>query len=319
MLKIKAPAMPESLVLDNSKRKTYRSCKKKYKLECILGLQSNTGSTALRFGSCWHAIQEGYHQYVIQNGWPVTPEQTMIAMTKGLEMGKAEYEKESEDKIFYDDFKNFNTAAEGFSQYLNYFNTDKDFVEILSTEQKFECPMEPDNLAEEKLLKLLPPLTFTGRLDLALKMDGVNWINDFKTTGWILDKVITQANRAAQFIGYSYAGKKVLGFEAQGCLGNFMSLNAYRRKGGDYGNIKFNFKRVPQIYSQGDIDAWKLSFLETATQIWYSMQEDLWPESFDNCFQYGECAYLKLCRQHVPDEQLNTEGYHIKFWDVLDE
>ncbi len=314
-----SPTATTALVLDNSKRSTYRSCKKKYKLQILLGLQPNSGSTALRFGSCWHAIQEGYHQYVIQNGWPRTQDQHMLAITQGLQMGKDEYAKESEDKTFYDDFKNFNTAAEGFSQYLDYFNTDKDFVEILSTEQKFECPMEPDNSTEEKLLSSLPPLTFTGRLDLALKMDGINWINDFKTTGWILDKVIAQANRSAQFIGYSYAAKKVLGFESQGCLGNFMSLNAYRRKGGDYGKVKFNFKRVPQIYSPGDIDAWKLSFLETANKIWHSMQEDLWPESFDNCFQYGECAYLKLCRQHVPDEDLNLSGYHVKFWDVLDD
>ncbi len=310
----------KQIVLDNSARSTFCTCKKKYFYQNIQGLQSNYGSTALRYGSCWHAIQEGYHRWVMENGWPKSPSETMEAITAGLKLGKETYDADSAKKEYYDDYKNFNTAVEAFNAYLDYFESDKDFVEIISTEQKFECPMEPENTLEEKILSKLPPLIFTGRLDLGIKMDGTNWINDFKTTGWYLDKVIQQANRSAQFIGYSYAGKRVLDFEAQGCIGNFAYVGSTKsRKTGQWGKTRYQFRRVPQVYSEGDIQAWKLSFISTAREIHFAEQEGLYPESFDNCFQYGACSYLKLCQQHVPFEELNTEGFHVEFWNVLDD
>lgn len=310
----------DSIVLDNSKRKTYRSCQKKFNFQFNLGLQPINGSTALRFGSCWHAIQEGYHSWILQNSWPTRPEDQMQALLSGLELGKAKYEEVSKNRSFYDDYRNFNTAAEAFQSYLEYFSTDKDFIEIISTEQAFSCPIEPESSLEERLLKLLPPLIFTGRIDLCLKMDGVNWINDFKTTGWILDKVIAQANRSPQFIGYSYAGKRILDFETVGCLGNFMQVSSTKSKvTGEYGKSRFQFKRVPQIYSPGDVTAWKLSFIETALCIHKSYQENIWTESFDSCYEFGACPYLKLCQQHLPDEELNTEDFIVEFWNVLDD
>lgn len=308
------------IVLDNSGRSTFRQCKKKYFLQNIHGLQSNYGSTALRYGSCWHAIQEGYHKWVMENGWPENPTDTMTAISQGLELGKDCYDKDSAKKEYYDDYKNFNTAVEAFTAYLDYFSSDKDFVEIISTEQKFTCPIEPENSTEEKILSKLPPILFTGRLDLGIKMDGTNWINDFKTTGWYLDKVIQQANRSAQFIGYTYAGKRVLDFEAQGCLGNFAYIGATKsKKTGLYGKNRFQFRRVPQVYNEGDIQAWKLSFIDTARGIYQAEEENLYPESFDNCFQYGACSYMKLCNQHCKFDELNLDGFHVEFWDVLED
>jgi len=310
----------ENLVLDNSGRSTFRSCKKKFLLQNIHGLQSNYGSTALRYGSCWHGIQEGYHSWVRDNGWPIEVNDTMSALTQGLTLGKKEYEKNSEGKEFYDDFKNFNTAVEGFDAYLDFFKDDKKYMEIIGTEQKFECPIEPENTLEEKLLTNLPPIIFTGKIDLQVKMDNIPWIFDFKTTGWWLDKVTMQANRSPQLIGYSYAGKKVLNFEPQGCLCSFAYLGASKSKStGAYGKTRFQFRRVPQIFSQGDIDAWKISFIDTAREIHFATQENLWPESFDNCYQYGACSYLKLCQQHCEVEDLNLEGFHVDHWNVLDE
>jgi len=62
-----------------------------------------------------------------------------------------------------------------------------------------------------------------------------------------------------------------------------------------------------------------MSFISTAADIWNSMQTNNWPESFDNCYQYGACAYFKLCQQYTEVENLNTENYHVDFWDVRKE
>ena len=311
----------DKIILDNSGRSTFRSCKKKYFLQIVNGWQSNTGSTALRYGSCWHAIQEGYHSWIRDNGWPTNSSAQMEALTQGLTLGKQTYDNETAKKEFFDDYKNYNTAVEGFAQYLEYFKDDSKYLEIISTEKKFECPITADNKTEQELLdKLSIPLHFTGKIDLAVKMDYVKWIFDFKTTGWYLDSVIAQANRSPQLIGYSYAGRKVLDFEPQGCLCSFASANSSKsRVTGEYGKVRFDFRRVPQIYTEGDIKAWKLSFIDTAIDIKSCHDSGIWAESFDNCYQYGPCKYLRLCQQHVPYEELNFDGFHVDHWNVLEE
>ena len=310
----------DELILDNSKRSTFRQCKAKYKLQIIHGLQSNFGSTALRYGSTWHAIQEGFHSWVVENGWPVDPTANMEAISRGLVLGQETYIKESQNKEFYDDYKNFNTAVSAFNEYLDYFIADRSHMKIISTEKKFSCPIEPENSAEDKILSKLPPIKFTGKIDLCVEMDHTKWIEDFKTTGWRLDEVIKKANRSPQLIGYSYAGKRILDFEPAGCLCSFAYIGATKSKTtGQYGKTRYQFRRVPQLYTEGDIKAWKLSFIDTAREIYFHTMEDFWPQSFDNCYMYGACPYLRLCQQHVPFEELNTDGFRIEFWDVMDD
>lgn len=312
--------MSDPIILDNTKRSQFRQCKKKYFLSSAKGIQSNFGSTAIRYGVAWHGIMEGFHSWIKENGWPKTQDEMSQSITAGLELGAEKWKKESATKTYNEDYKNFNTAVNAFNSYLEYFKEDSNYVKILATETKFECPIEPENEVEDKLLSKLPPIIFTGRIDLSVEMDHMKWIWDFKTTGWILDQVIAKANRSPQLIGYSYAGAKVLDFKPNGCLASFAYIGAYKsRKTGEYGDVKFDFRRVPQVYTQEDIDAWKLSFIDTAREIHFSMENNLWPESFDNCHQYGVCPYLRLCQQHCKFEELNLEGFHEEFWDVLEE
>jgi hypothetical protein len=312
--------MTEPIILDNTKRNQFRTCKKKFFLSSLKGIQSSFGSTAIRYGVAYHGIQEGYHSWVKENGWPITPEQTAAAITAGLQLGIKKWEGECKTKTYNDDYRNFNTLVNCFNAYREYFKDDGMFLKILATETKFECPIESENETEYKMLSNLPPIIFTGRIDLSVEMDYQKWIWDFKTTGWTLDQVIARANRSPQLIGYSYAGTKVLDFKPNGCLASFAYTGAYKsRKTGEYGDAKFDFRRVPQIYTQGDIDAWKLSFIDTAREIYQCLQDDFWPESFDSCYMYGTCSYLRLCQQHCKFEDLNLEGFHTEFWDVRDD
>ena len=154
--------MREPLVLDNTKRSTFNLCKAKYNLQHNHGFQSDYGSTALRYGSTWHGIQEGFNRWIKEHGWYKTQEEFVAALSAGLELGIKVWEKESKDKQFYTDFKNYNTAADAFNQFLTFFAEDKEHIEIINTEKKFSCPIEPENEAEARLLAKLPPVVFTG-------------------------------------------------------------------------------------------------------------------------------------------------------------
>ena len=312
--------MTDPIVLDNTKRNTFCTCKKKYYFTAVKGLQSNLGKTALRYGVAWHGAMEGYYSWVKENGFPQNQTDHLAAITAGLNLAKEKWDKETGKKTFYDDYRNMNTLVNAFATYLDYFKDDRQFMKVISTEKKFECPIEPTTEEEDKLLAGLPPIVFTGRIDLCVELDSQKWIKDFKTTGWVLDQVIAKSNRSPQLLGYSYAGKKVLDFIPNGCLASFAYVGAYKsKKTGEYGESKFDYRRVPQIYTQGDVRAWKLSFIDTCREIIYATENDLFPESFDNCYQYGACPYLRLCQQHVPYDDLNLEGYHVEFWDVLAE
>jgi hypothetical protein len=214
----------------------FKQCKQKYLLSAIHGWQPDFGSTAIRYGVAWHAIQEGYHSWIAKNGWPKTPSEQMEAITAGLDLGKRKWDKETEEKKFFEDYRNFNTLVDNFNAYLEFFSTDKDYIKIITTETKFECPILPENSAEEKILDKLPPTILYWSYRLMRRMDYQKWIFDFKTTGWILDKVIAEANRSPQLIGYSYAGKRVLNFEPNGCLASFSFAGSSKsRKTGEYG------------------------------------------------------------------------------------
>lgn len=312
--------MAEPIILDNTKRKTFCSCKRKYFLQHKNGLQPDYGSTAIRYGVAWHGFMEGYYSWVVENGWPQDLNSKIAALSQALELGKRKWDKECEKKTFIDDYKSFNAGVDAFNSYLEHFSQDKEYIKILSTETKFECPIEPESEAEETMMKGLPPLIFTGRIDLVVEMDYLNWLEDFKTTGWYLDKVISQTNRSPQFIGYSYAGRKILDYTIAGCLGSFHYIAASKsKKTGEFGDPRFDFRRVPQIYTDKDVISWRHSFIDTCLDIQRCEESGQWAESFDNCFQYGTCPYLRLCQQHVDFDQLNLDGFHVDFWDVLEE
>ena len=122
----------EPIIIDNTKRSQFRQCKKKYFLSSVKGVQSNFGSTAIRYGVTWHGIMEGFYTFVKANGWPANQDSLNEAMTAGLALGVEKWKKESATKTYNEDYKNFNTAVNAFNSYLEYFKEDSNYVNLLS-------------------------------------------------------------------------------------------------------------------------------------------------------------------------------------------
>lgn len=302
--------------LDNSKRAMYRSCKRKHYWCNIRGLQPKQGSTALRYGSTWHSVMEGYYAYIAEHGW----KDKELAIMAGIDKGKETWLKENEKFSFFSDYRTFEAITQSFLQYLSYYNTDENYIKIITTEQRFECPITLETEEEKRLYEgKLPPIIFTGRIDLQLEMNMMNWLLDFKTTGQALSVQGLRLNRSAQLIGYSYAGERVLDFKPEGCLASLHQLTARKSsKTGEYGGLTIDFQRVPQIFTQADIAQWKAGFLDTCLELQTSIQTNSFPMNHDFCYQYGACSYTRLCEQNCPLDETNTDGFIVSFWDVLD-
>lgn len=300
-----------TLCIDNSQRSSFSACPRKYFYRYIKHLTSETGSTALRFGSTWHALMEGYYSSIIKNGWEADHIQAAIDLATEV------WNKETGTKQFYDDYRTLENCFQSFIAYLENFQDDRHLMEILHSERIFKIKM---NLTDKE--KALHPflqnldLYFTGKLDLEINLAGQHWIMEFKTTGQPIQTQASRLQRSPQILGYTYAAKK-LGEDVTGTLISIHQLLARKVKDGGYGKITREFIRQPNIFSQADILAWRQSFLYTSNAIAQAIQTENFPCQGDSCYQFGPCSCTRLCEQNRPFSDLNLQGFITEEWDVL--
>lgn len=302
------------LVLDNTKRSCAQACLRKYYWQHIKGLQPEYGSTALRFGSTWHAILEGYYTHIMNHGWKNDGD----ALHAALKQGQEEWAKESEGRIFYDDYRTFENAAQLFLAYVNHYQFDMGMIDVIAPERVFRAEMRlTEN--DKTLFPLLASLTnvfFTGQIDMQLKMSGSKWIMEHKSTGQALTYQTQRLNRSAQIKGYSWASEEVLGFRPEGVLVSHAHCSSRKKKDGDYGKLTLDFARTPQVFSANDLEEWRVSFLAACEMIAQEHMRKLWPCNYDSCYQFGSCTYIRLCEQNRPLDETITEGFIVSHWDV---
>lgn len=305
----------DELVLDNTKRSSFSTCRRKYYWQHVRGLQPITGSSALRFGSTWHGAMEGFYSHVRENGWTRDGK----ALQRAVDFAKAEWDAcTKEHTQWYDDYRTLENCLNLFLLYMNHYAADHGMLEVIDTERVFRLPM----LLSLDEISVFPHLEktnvfFTGQIDLRVKLNGMIWIMEHKTTGQTIDLQAGRLNRSAQIKGYTYASIVDSEHKAEGCLMSFAQIVARKTKSGDYGSLTTNFMRHPQIFSNEDLSQWRNSFLAVCNDIAFEHERNLWPCNDDSCYQFGACPYIGLCEQNRRDlNDTITDNYMEKFWDV---
>jgi len=281
----------------------------KYYWPYIRGMHPINGSTALRYGVVWHKAMEAFYGAVKEFGW-----NSGTIIEKAMLAAKAEWESYSAKQTFWDDYRTLENLIISLLAFIDHFAGDEGMIEIIEPETKFKILMPATDVVEE--------FYFTGKIDLELLLNGRFWLNDHKTTGAALSRQTQLLNRSPQFMGYSYAAERVMEQKPDGALVTFHHLSAYKsKKTGLYGKPKIDFARIPQVYSQEDIDDWKDSFYDTVKQIQWCTERNHWPKRFDSCYQYGLCQYAFLCDQHRKEgEEVLEDHFYVDVpWDVLSE
>lgn len=301
----------QTLHIDNSKRSSYATCPRKFFLRYVKHLTSIYGSPALRYGSTWHALMEGYYSSIISNPGG---DHVQAAITLGTEV----YTRESEGLQFFDDYRTLEACFQSFVQYLEVFQNDLASMRIIASERIFDIGMDltpQESRTYENLANF--SLHFTGKLDLEVSLQGQHYINEFKTTGQPIQLQASRLQRSAQILGYTWAAKK-LGNDIVGTLVSVHQLSGRKTKDGTYGKLTREFLRQPNIFSEADLASWRESYLYTCDQIAHSTLTQNFPCQYDSCYQFGKCAYTQLCEQNRPFEELNLTGYITKEWNVLE-
>jgi len=281
------------LSLDNSKRNTWKECKRKYYYNYVCSIETLWGSTALRYGTVWHAGQEAFYGHIKANGWCKDGE-ALRAAAKAM---KEAWEFESTGKQFWVDYRTLENCISAFVQYTGHYAFDEGFIEVLKVEEEFRLEMTPTP-EEKKYFPFLKPFHFTGKRDLKVRMDGRVWIYEHKTTGNSIDDQVRKLHRSAQVMGYFFS-EDALSLDddrPEGVLVSIHHLSSRKSKvTGQYGAVKVDFRRVPQIFTRNDIQQWRLSFFDAAQEVQLATANNAFPMNHDSCFNYGTCPYLELC------------------------
>jgi len=296
------------LKLDNTKREQQDTCDRKSYWQNTRGLKPNQGSTALRYGSTWHGGMEGFYRHILENGWTRDGKAIECAIA-GI---KKTWEEETAKQIFVDDYRTLENCLKSLVAYIGHFNFDEGMLKVTSVEQVFQIKMMPSELEQLTfpLIAYQGGFWFTGKLDLGLELNQMPWHLDQKSTGQSMSLVESRLNRSAQLMGYSYASKRVNKEPPEGCFIAIHHISAYKSKvTGLYGEPKIDFKRVPQIYTDGDLESWRISLMSTAEDMLRNEERGVWPMKHDNCYRYGRCTYAPLCEQNAPLGKEVLEGF----------
>jgi len=302
------------LHLDNTNRSTWETCKRKYYYQVERNLIPFKGSTALRYGIVWHKAMEGFYSHIQEHGWTRDGK----AVEQAITFAKEEWDSQNENRVFEDDYRTLENLMRALVAYISHFNHDEGMLRVVSTERVFKILITAPNPDWFPWVDDEGGFYFTGRLDAEVLLDARPWQLEFKTTGQPLSLQKQRLHRNPQNIGYDFASRLTSPEPPEGCLISLHQLTAYKSKTtGLYGEPKIDFDRVPEIYTDGDIEEWKLSLIEAANEILLEKMRGLWPMRWDNCYLYGNCTYSNLCSQNAPLGKEVTEGFiEREPWDV---
>jgi hypothetical protein len=259
---------------------------------------------------------EGFYKHIMKHGWTRDGKAIECAVAGA----KKSWAEETAKQIFKDDYRTLENCLKSLILYMGHFNYDEGMLKITAVEQVFKIRMGPASSEEQKQFPLVAAegFWFTGKLDLGVELDMRPWDLDQKTTGQSIIQQESRLNRSAQLMGYTYAGQQILEEPPEGTLIAIHHLSAYKSKvTGLYGEPKIDFKRVPQIYTDGDIESWKISLMDSAENILRNEARGVWPMKHDNCYRYGRCTYAALCEQNAELGNEILEGFfEDEPWDV---
>ncbi len=274
--------------LSSSKRATLRDCPYKLYLQ-QQGLTSTKKSSALIHGSAWHCILETLYNHIQVKGW----EDVEGAVLACGAAAKAFWVQEMEKSDIWMDYRDLQTEMEMLLLYMNHYTNDEGFLEVISTEEKFELLAPLSKLVQNE--GLVEEITYSGIIDLRCKLSGVPWLVDHKTTAGSITNEANKLNRSLQFIGYAWGEKQVYG-EAEGFMANFAGCSCRKKKDGTWGKKNIQFSRSPQLYTDEDYDVFLMDLNLAAREVAFYEASGIWPKNYSSCYNYGRCGMYNQCQ-----------------------
>jgi len=270
--------MPERIRISHSVSNTVNTCSRKLLFERKHRIFTEYGSIAMRYGSAFHKGMEFYYR-------------NKKSLVAGWEAA-AKYWKKPTVQKFNEDYRNLQSLLNSISIYHDQYQADEEEV-FGEPENKLSVIISLTD--EEKRCYGDIEVEFVVIIDLMLVVSGMKWVVDFKTTSVDLPYMAAKLQKMIQLMGYQFVAREH--YEGvNGTMVYYHQLKATKsRKTGEYGAIKTNFMKFPQIYSNRDYADWRRHVIWNAFKLKKAAEAD-YPPDFGHCFDFNStCGFMPLC------------------------
>jgi hypothetical protein len=262
-----------------SKLQMFERCPKAYHFAHEMRLSSKKLALAPTFGSVLHAGREAW----IKGNKNIDHALTTILSTIDGFVAEGWDNFGSDDQELRD-FREYCVQAM-FSYHRHYENDTLVHVPA-GLEIDFDLPFGSNKL--------------TGRLDGIVILNGLVWVDEFKTTGLTAARYLQSMQMDAKCTAYVWAARQAGFKDVQGVHLDVLVKKA--RKSG------FEFVRDILPKTDEQILQWEKATLELFKRKAFCKASGYWPEHYHSCSNmFGNCPYIDLCRFGVTEQLINAQ------------
>lgn len=149
------------------------------------------------------------------------------------------------------------------------------------------------------------PLMYSFRFDYIEERQGDIWLGDDKTTSSLGPSWARQWDLRSQFMGYTYAAKRILGVPAVGVIARGTSIL----------KTQIDHMEVPVRFPPHLLDLWWKQVNKDFQAIvdCYKREKEWEYDLADGCAAYGGCKFVNACKSKLPHRVLDSMP--IRVWD----
>ena len=243
----------------------YLSCRKKFDWRYNQLLVPTGRSTALGFGTVFHAAMESWYSF---KDYERAKRDMLDEADKcGLVETMEEHPKHSKER-----------ALKVFEQYVNTYKDDFT-VEIVDNRPAIEVPFVVE------INDISPSFLYVGTLDGIIRRNGALYGFEHKTTQRVDDAYLHSFRPNHQITGYCWGLSNYI----EEPIGNFLVNIVHLLKN------ETKFLRINTTRTTYEVHDFKKQLIAMVTDIRKARLDEAWYMNTTNCSAYGGCPYRELC------------------------
>ena len=321
----------DAIIIDAHLLKTFRVCEEKYNLFEQKHWVTNTMSAAPAFGIAMHEGIAGFRN-AKRDGMKY-PDAYQHGAKILLEAYKKNMPPDSKSEVAQDDKRSAQNAWRIFTGHcehyepmgLKYPYVEVPFAMLLgqinlpfyhSTHNCSGVAGTPCSINTTQR-----DVIYVGIIDAIIEWQAVQFVNDIKTTAWILNQNWLDGFQMDQgMIGYTVAARELLGIDTSRALIHaiWVSTPAKTAKGKKLDEY-FHTKEL--YWDDSQLDEWRQNTLNTIQDIETRKVDGKWSMAYnEDCNSFGMCPYRPVCSSPpAAREQLLTMDFHKAIWTPLED
>lgn len=158
---------------------------------------------------------------------------------------------------------------------------------------------------------------WTGRIDMIVKLDGLLWVLDHKTTQMMGPQFFDDFILSNQTVGYTWAAEQIMQAPVAGLILNALAVRKPTKTG-----VATEFQRQRFVYDKDQIHEWHENMLVLVSDFLHHLARGYFPMQTKWCFgKYGKCQYHNVCTQKPKDrmQYLGSGDYKNVTWSPLND